>query len=146
MKNEKLTIKELKFVEEYVNNGFNGSKAYQVAYETNNLNYAKAQAWKNLRKIKIQDAITQTEKSYRQICRELQLDRKKILLEIRNVIRSDNAKEKLAGINLLCKITGSFAPEKKEVQLEYESSFDIDITKLSKTEILELQNKILTSM
>jgi len=146
MQKNKLTIKELRFVEEYVGNSFNGSKAYQISYQTENSNLAKAEAWKMLQKHKIQDAIMLTEKSYKQLAREMRLDRRRILIMLRQVIKGNNAKEKLAGINILCKLTGDFSPKKEEVQIEYESSFDIDISKLSKKELLELRDKILANM
>ena len=144
MKN--LTFKELKFIEEYLTNGFNGSGAYQVAYETDNRDVAKAEAWALLRKPKIQFAIEDSEQSYRALAREMKIGRKNILKEVIVVVKSDNHKEKLAGINLICKLTGGFSPERKDVSIEYESNFNVDISKLSKEELLALRTEILASL
>lgn len=144
MKN--LSIRELQFVEEYLSNGFNGSRAYQVAYKTDNTDVAKAEAWALLRKPKIQDAIESSERSYRQLAREMEMDRRSILKVLIKIIKDDDVKEKLTGINTLAKLCGDFAPEKREIHLDYESKLNIDLTKLSGTELLELKNKILADL
>ena len=146
MQKNELTIKELRFVEEYVGNSFNGSKSYQIAYQTDNKDISKAEAWKMLQKQKIQDAIMLTEKSYKQLAREMRLDRRRVLTVLREIIKGDNAKDKLAGINILCKLTGDFSPQRQEIQVEYESSLDIDLSKLSADELKELQDSILASI
>ena len=81
------------------------------------------------------------------MAREMQMDRKSVLLELRNMIKGKNssAKEKLAGINTLCKLLGDFAPQKQELQIEH-SSGSVDVSKLTGVEIIELRDKILAEM
>jgi hypothetical protein len=146
MKN--LTDKELKFVEEYISNGYVGSRAYKIAYSTDNNNLAKAEAWKLInRRPHIQEAISASEKSCRQISREIALDRKSILLELKKIIKGGyNAREKLASINILCKLTGAFSPKKSEYDLNFLVKKNINYDKLSQKEIKELETSILADL
>jgi hypothetical protein len=144
MKN--LSIRELKFIEEYLSNGFSGAKSYKIAYGCKNSNVAKAEAWTLLKKPKIQSAIEASERSYRQMAREMQMGRKNILKELIKIIKSDDPKDKLAGINTLGKLCGDFAPQKKEISFEYESSLNKDLTKLSDEELLILRDEILADL
>lgn len=145
MKN--LTDKEIGFVEEYITNGYNGSRAYQVAYSTDNKNLAKAEAWAMLRKPHIQEAIEASEKSCRQIARENGLDRKSILLELKKIIKGNfSARERLAGLNTLLKITGSFSPVKTEIDFSFNERKKIDTSNMSLEEIKQLGYKIAAEM
>jgi len=145
MKN--LTEKEIRFVEEYVLNGYVGSRAYALAYSTDNKNLAKAEAWSLLRKPHIQEAISASEKSCRQIAREMSLDRKSILYELKKIIKGDyTAKDRLAGINTFCKLTGGFSPDKSEVDIYFEKKEKIDTSNMSSEQIRELQNAIFAEL
>lgn len=147
MKNKNLTINEIKFVEEYVANGFNGAKAFRVAFDNDNQNSAKAQAWKLLQKLHIQDAVSATEQSYRSLAREFGMDKKSILMEIKDIIKGEerSAKEKLAGINVLCKLTGAYASQKQDIQIELSES-KFDFSKLTIEEIEQKRQELLNEM
>ena len=54
---KKLTVKQAKFVKEYVKNDGNGTKAVQKAYNVDDVNTAAVMATENLRKPNIQQAL-----------------------------------------------------------------------------------------
>ncbi len=132
-------------MEEYLKQGFNGSKSYQIAYQTDNREVAKAEAYKLLRMPKIQDAIEATEQSYRGLAREMALDRRSILLQIRDIMKNGKPMARLSAINTLCKLKGDFAPQRQEIDF-YESGSTVDITKLSSEEQDELRQKLLSEI
>ena len=75
------------------------------------------------------------------------MDRKKILLELKEIIKGDKpAKDKLAGINTLCKLTGDFSPSKQETSFDSNDSGNIDISKLNRKEREEMKQNILREM
>ena len=80
----KLTDKQFAFCEEYVANGHNGSKAYQVAYGQENKNVCKSEAYRMLRTPAIQDGISNCELDYRITGHGLGINKKAIL----NIIKS----------------------------------------------------------
>jgi hypothetical protein len=130
------TDNELEFVKNYISNGYNGAKAYREAYSTNNQAVAKAEAWRLLRKPKIQELITASEKSCRQIAREIKLDRKRVLLELKKIIKGNySARERLAGINILCKVTGAFSPDRSEVDIHFSEERKYDTSKMTEQQI-----------
>lgn len=142
MKN--LTDKEKRFVEEYVSNGYNAAKAFRSVFGPSSLEVSKVQGWKLInRKPHIQEAINASEKSSRQISRELNLDRKSILLELKKIIKGDySARERLAGIHLLLKITGAYSPNKTELDINFSDKKKIDTTGMTFEEIQQLEYKI----
>lgn len=54
---DKLTVKQLRFIEEYFNNGGNGMRAALVAYDTTDENTARAMASENLAKPNIKELL-----------------------------------------------------------------------------------------
>jgi len=158
MAKKTLTEKDLLFVHEYVSNGFNGTKAYQKAFEIDDDNKDSAYkgAYRLLKNPNIQEAIDQEEGSYRALAREMEMNRTEILKELKNIIWGkvkiptksgdileveNDGKTKNAAINTLVKLTGDFQPEKKEVDFSTERK--IDTKNLSEDEIKQLQATLL---
>lgn len=56
-KPRKLTNKQRKFIAEYLNNGFNGTQAAVVAYPNQSVATAGQQAYENMKKPEVQQAI-----------------------------------------------------------------------------------------
>lgn len=144
MKNNNLTIRQLKFVEEYVKNQFNGSLSYRIAFGTDNHKVSTVEASKLLKLPKIQDAIEATEQSYRHLAREMRLDRRSILLEIKNVIKNGKPMERLSAIKLLCTLKGDFKPIKQVI--DFSCNTKIDTTKMSEAELRELRDQLFSEM
>jgi hypothetical protein len=140
-----LTIKELRFVEAYLESGFNGAAAYRKAYNTDNSNVAKAEAYKMLRKPKIIKAIDASEISYKQLARQLNLSRRDIVEELKNIIRGNEKKNTLIAINLLCRLLGDYGAEKIEIN-KYSFDTNADISKMTPEEREEYKRKILAAL
>jgi hypothetical protein len=154
-----LSEQELVFVHEYVRNGFNGSASYKVAYQEEDQAKASHGAYRLLKKPLIQDAIEQEEGSYKALARELEMDRKAILQELKDIIWAEHnfvtkkgdvvaiqndGKTKNAAIVTLCKLIGDFSPEKKEVEFTTEKV--IDTKNMTKEDIELLQAALLKEM
>lgn len=164
MTKRSLDEKELKFVHEYVSNGFNGTKAYLAAFELDgedekDRRAAGTGAYRLLKKQPIQDLIDVEEGSYKALAREMEMDRKEILKEIKNIVWGErivldkkgeqvkigeDGKTKIAAINTLIKLTGDFTPEKREV--DFGSGKKIDTSNMSDEEIKELQDSLLNEL
>ena len=151
----KLTEKQINFCEEYVANGFKGGLAYKVAYEQDNSNMASSQASKMLRMPHIQDKIFEVEGAYRLVGNKLGINKELIM---KRLLSGLNAKKPFyyngkkvediddytainAAITTYAKLTGDFAPEKK--QIEIEEGLDKDPSKMTPEERQELTKKIL---
>lgn len=155
-----LTPKEQIFVQEYVVNGFNGKRAYMKAYETDNENLASTEACKLLKKAKIQEALEVEEGGFRQIARQYNLDRKRIVEKLHDLIfgttkyvdKQGNVHDIPHGdraintaIVTLARLTGDFSPEKKTIEIESGLS-DIDISKMSKEKLEEIKASLLSEL
>ena len=153
----------MSFVHEYVSNGFNGSQAYKAGFELGDSDkedaVARTSAYRLLKKPVIQDAIDAEEGSYKAMARGMEMSRKEILKELKEVIWGErvmldknqvqitvgeDGKTKIAAINTLVKLTGDFSPERKEV--DFSATKKIDTKNLSEEEIKELQATLLTEM
>lgn len=154
---EKLTDKMNSFCEEYVANGFNGSKAYQKAYSQKSKNIAAAEAYKLLQDSRILNKIREIQGSYELIGLKLGIDRKLImkkvaeLLEAKRVVYSqgsvvgedpDNTAINNAIITY-AKLTGGFEPEKTTIKIEEN---EVDVSKMTEKEKEELRTKILSTI
>ncbi|MDP1728957.1 MAG: terminase small subunit [archaeon] len=157
-----LNERQTKFCEEYVANGFNGTQAYKLAYEEDGKipgdNVAAVEAHRMLRDGRFVDKIKDIEGNYRiaghkaginkqAIMNALarMLDATKTIYYTGNVIGEEN--DFIAvnnAITTYAKLTGDFAPEKKDVKIE--ESGNIDITKLTVEEREAYKTKILAEL
>lgn len=159
---EKLNQKESNFIENYVSNGFsNATEAYIQSYETNNRNTAKKEAHKLLQKNKIQKGIEQAEFGYKHLARAHGVSRVNIILKLKEIIMGKkeiidesgktiqepkyDGKTINSAITTLCKLTGDFAPQKQEIEIE-SSGLDVDVSKLNPEELEELRLKLLANL
>lgn len=160
-----LTELQLKFVEEYVANGFNGKQAYLAASPEVEETTAANAACKFLKDARIQDAIEAEEGNYKKLSRELGLDKKKIIEKLKAIIEKkqikictrgkgddvevyeqvteSEPKDVISAINTLLKLTGDFTPEKLEVA---EKSEEIDVSKLNEEERETLKAKLVAEL
>lgn len=156
----KLNENYINFCEQYVINKYNGSKAYQIAYNEKNKNTSAVAASKMLRDIRVIDKIKEIEGDYRVIGHRLGIDKKLILRKLLDLLSAkkqiffngqevgeadDNASANKA-IETLLKIMGDFAPEKKDLKITDDNDSEIDITKLNEKEREELKDKILRDL
>ena len=144
-----LTQKEKEFTKHYVANGFNGAGAYRIAFQTTNNKVAQANACRLLKKDKIQQALDSEEFGYRRIGRKIGLDRDAVMAELAGIIKGKESKtkDKLGAITILCKLTGCFSAHKQEISInEGESALEVDVSKLSEIELIELQQELLASL
>lgn len=155
----KLNDNQTNFCEQYVANDYNGTKAYQLAYNEENKNVAAGAASKMLRDIRIIDKIKEIEGDYRVIGHRLGIDKKLILKKLLDLldakkqvffngkevgVANDNASANKA-LETLLKIMGDFAPEKKDITLDIDED-SRDLSKLTKEERQELRDKILRTL
>jgi len=153
-----LTEKETKFIEEYLSNGFKGREAYLVAYNTDNKNMASVESYKMLRNEKILAELDKQEGVFRQVAREVNLDKKQIIKKLRDIIFEKqlvlnkagdlkeidaDAKSANAAIITLARLCGWFEPEKREVKLD---SSSIDTKGLSSEELESLKLQLLKEL
>jgi phage terminase small subunit len=139
-----LSIKELKFVQEYLINGFNGKRAYMAAYETDNENMASVQACVMLKKPKILKALDEEEGGFKELARTYGAEKKNIVKKLIEHMNEGDRKESIAAITTLMKLTGDFAPEKKEVKVDEESK--IDIENMTDKQLEDLKKNLLSNM
>ena len=161
MKNKKITEQELKFVHEYVSNGFKGREAYKVAFgleKKDNENASKG-AYRLLKKQIIQDAIDSEEGSYKALAREMVMNRNEILNKLKDIVWGtrvavtkdgtkveieEDGKTKIAAINTIVKLTGDFSPERKEIDFTQEKK--IDTKNLTEEQLKEMQAALMNEM
>jgi hypothetical protein len=159
-----LNLKEQAFVSEYLLNGCNGKRAYMKAYENDNENSSAVEAHKLLKKEKIKRALDEEEGGFKELAREYGADKKAIVKKLYHlifepveIVQKDkngklnkievdrDGKEIIQAINTLAKLTGDFAPEKKEIKLDEEKS-PIDTKNLTPEELDELKKDLLSNM
>ena len=81
------------FAEEYVKNGYNGSKAYEVAYGQDNKDICKAEAYKLVRDSRIIEEIENVEGSFRVLGQMAGIDKAtvvKVLADMLMASKKDN--------------------------------------------------------
>lgn len=154
-----LDDKEKAFVKEYVENGYNGTLAVQKIYNVGKDVTACTRAIQLLKNKRVQEAIDQTENSFKRIARDMNLDRQSILVELKKIIlgkqlvilKNGNvaeiefqAKDKIAAITLLVKLTGDYTPERKELEVTINEG--INITNMNEFEIIALQKVLLAEL
>ncbi len=153
-----VTQKQLDFCEEYVRNGFNGTQAYMKVYGVEKRSTAAPDACKLLRQPKIQKVLENIEGGYRQIARELEIDRRTILTKLKDIITGKklckntggelreiphDARDVISAIQTLAKLTGDFAPTELTGLF---TEAKVDWTKLSKEEKLAYKARLLKSL
>lgn len=147
---KELNINQKKFCEVYLTNGFNGTKAYQEAYGTEKSGSASACAHDLLNKADIIDYLKVLEGDYRIIGQEVGINKKLIMERLKDqlfakkkVFFDDGNIEKEVddntaingAINTYLKLTGDFAPEKKDINVKGESGLSAeDLSKLTNEE------------
>lgn len=145
------------FCEEYVANGFNGSKAYQKAYNQKSKDIASSEAHKLLQDPRILDRIREIQGSYELVGLKLGIDRKLIMKKVLELLASkkpvyfqgtlvDTLDDPTAINNAIityAKLTGAFEPEKTIVKVQEE---EVDVTKLDDKQKEELRAKLLKEL
>ena len=131
----KLNKNQINFCEEYVINDYNGSKAYQIAYNQENKNVAAVGASTLLRDIRVIDKIREIEGDYKIIGYKIGINKKLILSKLkdllnakkqvffngRNIGETDDHAASNKAIETLLKMMGDFAPEKKQIIMDDET-------------------------
>ncbi len=150
-----LTENQSRFCEEYVANDYNGTKAYCIAYETDDKKTASPAASKLLREQKIIDEVKRVEGDYRVIGHKLGINKKLILKRLLDLLYAkkqvffngqpvgtmdDNAAATKA-IEVLLKINGDFSPDRQEITIDDKA--DIDVTKMTEEERKQYKDKLL---
>jgi len=146
-----LTEKQLTFCNEYVANGYNGAKAYEVAYQQKNYNVCKSEAYKFVRQPAIQEGIKNAELDYRITGHGLGINKEAILQVIKRALvakkketSEDDIIVQLKGVETYAKLVGDFSPEKKNIV--FEDSQVVDVTKMTKEERETYKAKILAEL
>lgn len=138
------------FAEEYVKNGYNGSKAYKVAYGQEDRKICASEAYKLLRDPRILDEIENVEGSFRVIGQAAGIDKKTIVKSLAEMItatkdgRPDHSARK-DGITLFAKLTGDFK-ERKEIEIKSDNETDIDPTKITDEERKKLEKDLIDEL
>ena len=151
---KELNANQKRFCEAYILNGFNGTKAYQEAYGTEKSGSAAVCAHDLLNKADIIDYLKVLEGDYRIIGQEVGINKKLIMERLKDqlfakkkVFFDDGNIEKEVedntaingAINTYLKLTGDFAPEKKDIKLNGDSALSTE--DLSKSTPEELEKK-----
>ena len=156
----KLNSQQIKFCEEYMVNGYNGTQAYATAYSSDNLNVCAVEACKMLRKPLVVKKIKEIEGDYEIIGHSLGIDKKKILSKINEGLeakRQTYHQGLLVGegpdynavnnaIITWAKLTGEFEAEKKQITIEDISDITKDPSKMSPEEREEIKAQILKEL
>lgn len=147
----KLTDKQSKFCEEYIKNGYNGTKAYQVAYETDNKQVAGTEAYKMLKNPRIQDELDNIESSFRIVGYKAGITKEKIMKILFHMMSATKKGEPdyIAinnAITTYAKLTGDFT-ERKKIEVDDKRDMgDIDPNALSPEERKELKEQLLKNL
>jgi phage terminase small subunit len=157
-----LTEKQKKFCEEYMKNGFNGSLAYQVAYETTNKNVSASEAYRMLKDPKIQEELDNLESGFRVIGYKVGITKELLMKKILKMLnatkvipgKDENGEEKKApdyiainnAINTYAKLTGDFT-ERKKIEVDDRRDLgDINPNELKKEQVEELKAELLKEL
>lgn len=147
------------FAEEYVKNGYNGSKAYHTAYGQENKKICASEAYKMLRDTRIQDAINAAELDFRLIGQLEGIDKKSIIRALARMLKAkkkiydrvgntvDEIDDNVAinnAINTFSKLTGDFT-ERKKIEFTTDEQ-TVDPTKLTEEEREKMKKEILEQL
>lgn len=121
---KKLSKKHLNFIEHYFINGFNATKAYMEAYPKASEKSASEAASRLLQRDEVAAEIKARQA---ELSEKNEIKRDKIVTDLNELILNCKAKgdrrNLLGALNLLCKMSGQFAPQKMDVQTSYKVSF-----------------------
>jgi len=150
-----LNERQLAFCNEYVANGYNGSKAYHDAYKQENLDTCKSEAYRMVRLPHIQEGIKNAELDYRIEGHGLDINKKAILIVIKRALDAKKTTKdgdieedytaQLKAIEVYAKLTGDFSAEKKTITINDDEG-TVDIDKLTPEEREEYKAKILAEL
>lgn len=119
----RMSGKQQRFLDEYLNNGLNQTKAYMVAYQTNNYDYAKSQASIIIAKPNSQSYLSSVKSK---LARQYDIKREDNIKQIMDVIKdSENAFVKLKALDMLNKMAG-FYIEKPQVNIQSTGQVTVD--------------------
>lgn len=153
-----LNEKMIKFCEEYVANGFNGTAAYKIAYGSDNDNVAAVESHRMLNDVRFIEKIKEVEGDYRITGHKAGINKQAIMnalsrmlgakkvvfYEGRMVDEVDDFISVNNAITTYAKLTGDFAPEKRDIKLDDTSG--ADVTKMNKEEREAYKAKILAEL
>ena len=153
---KKITNKMAAFCEEYVKNGYNGAKAYRLAYEQENKQVCASEAYKLLRDPRILDEIETVEGNFRIIGQASGIDKAKVMEVLADMLTASKRDKdgtfipdytaRKDAITLFAKLTGDFK-EKKELEINDKRELtDIDPTSLSDKDKKELEKELLDNL
>jgi len=155
----KLTEKQNSFCEEYVLNGYNGGKAYKIAFKNDNDNTCRVGAHNLLHNPAIIEKIKEIEGNYKILGLEKGINKKKIIEKIQTMLNStkktfhqgnliDESPDANAINNAIItwtKLTGEFETEKKAITFN-SPGLDKDPSKMTKEEQEKLKTEILKDL
>lgn len=158
---KQLNENQKRFCEEYILNGFNGTKAYKVAYNQENASSAAVSAHDLLNKDNVIDYLSVLEGDYRIIGQGVGINKKVIMKTLRDQLQAkkkvffnDGKDEKEVddntavnnAINTYLKLTGDFAPEKKSVEFNDSGLSATDLAKLTPEEKEKKKQEIINEL
>jgi hypothetical protein len=119
----RMTGKQRLFLDEYLNNGLNQTKAYMTAYQTTNYDYAKSQASAIIAKPNSQAYLASVKSK---LAKQYDIKREDNIKQILEVIKgSENAFVKLKAIDMLNKM-GGFYIDKPQVNIQSTGQVTVD--------------------
>jgi len=152
----KLNEKQILFCEEYMQNGYNASAAYRVAYQNDNDGTCKVNGCNLLKKKGIQEEIKRIEGDYRLLGYSLGINKNLILKILFNQFyaqkegKSGVVPDNIAinnAINTWAKLSGEFAADKKEITIDLEDKgLDTDPSTLSNEDREKMRITILKEL
>jgi len=152
----RLTKLQKDFCEEYVKNGYNGTKAYRSVSEGASDTTAKSNAWQLLRRPKIIDYIGEVEDSFKiagfgagisrdtivKILADTMMNARKIMA---NGDELPDYTAKLNAIEKFTKLSGEMT-DRAKIDLSTKNPFgDVDLSKLKPEERQEMEKDIINS-
>lgn len=157
---KKLTKENIEFCEEYIRNGYNGSKAYKHSHPDANDKTCAVSAYKLLKDKRVQDEIDRIEGSYKTLAFDSGIDKKAILEILKKMMHADKlvlgkSGEKMYepdytarnnAIITYARLTGELTDKKKVEIEEKESLEDMDLENKTEEELKELKKKILEQL
>ena len=169
---KQLNDKQIKFCEEYVANGYNGSEAYRNSFNTDNLDTCRVNACKLLRLPKITAKVREIQGNYHILGMQMGIDRKLVIRRIKEMMdmrkttmveKSEMVEGKLVknkevvdlGMDCIAvnnaivtwaKLTGEFEAEKKQVSFSETDGMEKDPSKMTEAEREEAKQKILSEI
>lgn len=152
----KLSEKRKTFCDEYIRNGFNAQKAYRVAYPGSADSTVRNESSRLLKNPRIQEELEAVEASYRVAGYKVGIYKDGIMRTLFNMM---DAKKKAKDGSLepdytainnaivtYAKLTGDFTERKKLQINDVSEDQEFDPSKLTKEQIKELKEKILSEL